>query len=146
MTATPTRTALAAVNRVLANTSRTRRRPIGAEIAGGGTSFRVWAPAHREASVVIDGIDHALDAEDGGYFQRDVDGVGAGTRYRFRLDGKDENYPAPGSRFQPHGPHGDSEVVDPNAYLCRDGDWRGVDQRTLVIYEMHIGTFTGEGT
>src|SRR3954447_24429840 len=146
MTATPTRTALAAVNRVLANTSRTRRRPIGAEIAGGGTSFRVWAPAHREASVVIDGIDHALDAEDGGYFQRDVDGVGAGTRYRFRLDDKDETYPDPASRFQPDGPHGDSEVVDSGGYRWSDRGWRGIDKHGLVIYEMHIGTFTREGT
>src|SRR4051812_45859448 len=105
MTATPIRTALAAVMCVLANTSRTRRRPIGAEIVGSGTSFRVWAPAHREVRVVADGIDHALHAEDDGYFHGVVDGAGAGTRYRFRVDGKDEIYPDPASRFQPDGPH-----------------------------------------
>jgi maltooligosyltrehalose trehalohydrolase len=130
----------------LANTSRTRRRPIGAEIVGDGTSFRVWAPAHHEASVVIDGIDYAMQAEDGGYFQGVVDGAGAGTRYRYRVDGKDETYPDPASRFQPDGPHSDSEVVDANAYRWRDGEWRGVDKNSLVIYEMHIGTFTREGT
>ena len=86
-----TRTALAAVICVLANTSRTRRQPIGAEIIGDATSFRVWAPAHREMSVVIDGIDYPLQAEDGGYFQGLVDRTGAGARYRFRIDGGDEN-------------------------------------------------------
>jgi maltooligosyltrehalose trehalohydrolase len=130
----------------LANTSSTRRQPIGAEVVGDGTSFRVWAPAHREVSVVIDGVDHATQAEDGGYFQTVVEGAGAGTRYRFRVEGKDETYPDPASRFQPDGPHGDSEVVDPCVYRWSDRDWRGVDKRNLVIYEMHLGTFTREGT
>ena len=123
-----------------------RRRPVGAEIITGGTSFRVWAPGHRDVSVVIDGIDYPLQAEDGGYFSRLIDGAGAGTRYRFRIDGDDDTYPDPASRFQPDGPHGDSEVVGPDSYRWRDGDWRGVDKRNLVIYEMHIGTFTREGT
>jgi maltooligosyltrehalose trehalohydrolase len=123
-----------------------RRRPIGAEIVGGGTSFRVWAPAHREVSVVIDGTDYALQADDRGYFQGFVDGAGAGTRYRLRIDGDDETFPDPASRFQPDGPHGDSEVVDPSAYRWSDGGWRGVDKRSLVISEMHVGTFTREGT
>ena len=141
-----TRTALAAVIRVLANTSRTRRQPIGAEIIGDAASFRVWAPAHGEISVVVDGIDYVLQAEDGGYFQGVVEGAGAGTRYRFRIDGDHETYPDPASRFQPDGPHGDSEVIDPSAYRWSDGDWRGIDKHSLVIHEMHIGTFTREGT
>ncbi|HEV7569891.1 MAG TPA: alpha-amylase family glycosyl hydrolase, partial [Thermoanaerobaculia bacterium] len=141
-----TRTALAAVISVLANTSRTRRRPVGAEIVDGETSFRVWAPAHREVRVVINGAHYPMQAEDGGYFHGAVDGVGAGTRYRFRVDSKDETYPDPASRFQPDGPHGESEVVDPSVYRWSDGDWRGVDKRNLVIYEMHIGTFTRDGT
>jgi len=141
-----TRTTLAAIIGVLTNMSKRRRQPIGAEIAGEGTNFRVWAPAHREVSVVIDGIDHPMQAEDGGYFQGVVDGAKAGTRYRFRIDGDKETYPDPASRFQPDGPHGDSEVVDPSVYRWSDGDWRAVDKRSLVIYEMHIGTFTREGT
>jgi maltooligosyltrehalose trehalohydrolase len=124
----------------------TRKRAVGSELVGGSVSFRVWAPGHREVSVVIDGIDHPLQAEDGGYFSRIVGGAGAGTRYRFRIDGDDEPYPDPASRFQPDGPHGDSEVVDPSVYRWRDGDWRALDKRTLVIYEMHVGTFTREGT
>jgi len=124
----------------------TRKRPVGAEIIGEGVSFRVWAPAHREVSVVIDGVGYSLHAEEGGYFQGLIDSASAGTRYRFRIDGDDATYPDPASRFQPDGPHGDSEVVDPSAYRWSDGDWRGVDKRNLVIYEMHIGTFTREGT
>ncbi|HEX3579627.1 MAG TPA: malto-oligosyltrehalose trehalohydrolase [Thermoanaerobaculia bacterium] len=123
-----------------------RKRPIGAEIAGNGASFRVWAPGHREVSVVIDGADYALQNEDGEYFRGVVDGARAGTRYRVRIDGGDQTYPDPASRFQPDGPHGDSVVVDPGAYRWRDGNWRGVDKRSLVISEMHIGTFTREGT
>ncbi len=122
-----------------------RWRPIGAEIVDEGVSFRVWAPAHREISVVIDGADCPLHAE-GGYFQGIVENARAGTRYRFRIDGGDTTYPDPASRFQPDGPHGDSEVVDSTAYRWNDRDWRGVDKNTLVIYEMHIGTFTREGT
>jgi maltooligosyltrehalose trehalohydrolase len=123
-----------------------RRRPIGAEIVGKGTSFRVWAPAHRQVGVIIDRTAYALQAEDGGYFQGVVDGAGAGTRYRFRVGDDEQTYPDPASRFQPDGPHGDSEVVDPDSYRWRDHDWRGVDKRNLIISEMHIGTFTREGT
>ncbi|MGA8808801.1 MAG: alpha-amylase family glycosyl hydrolase, partial [Thermoanaerobaculia bacterium] len=123
-----------------------QKRSIGAETIGAGTSFRVWAPAHREASVVIEGADYPLQAEVGGYFQGVVENARAGTRYRFRIDGGDTTYPDPASRFQPDGPHGDSEVVDSTAYRWNDRDWRGVDKNTLVIYEMHIGTFTREGT
>ena len=130
----------------MANTSKTRRQPIGAEIIGDATSFRVWAPAHGEVSVVIDAVDYPLQAEDGGYFQRLVEGIGAGTRYRFRIDEDNETYPDPASRFQPDGPHGDSEVIDPSAYRWSSEKWRRVDKRNLVIYEMHIGTFTREGT
>jgi maltooligosyltrehalose trehalohydrolase len=123
-----------------------RRRPIGAEIVEKGTSFRVWAPAHREISVVIDGTDYPLQAEDHGYFQALIAGAGAGTRYRFRIGDDEKTYPDPVSRFQPDGPHGDSEVVDPASFGWSDGDWRGVDKRNLVISEMHVGTFTREGT
>jgi len=124
----------------------TRKCSAGAEILGEGTSFRVWAPDHRAVSVVIDGVDYPLQAEDRGYFSRWIDGAGAGTHYRFRIDEDEQTYPDPASRFQPDGPHGDSEVVDPDSYRWSDGAWRGVENRGLVIYEMHIGTFTREGS
>lgn len=126
--------------------TRTRRRPIGAEIVEDGVDFRLWAPDRKNVSVVIDGRATPLDREADGHFRGLVADARAGTRYRFRLDDDDKLYPDPASRFQPDGPHGDSEVVDPAAYRWSDGAWPGVDKRDLVIYEMHIGTFTADGT
>jgi maltooligosyltrehalose trehalohydrolase len=123
-----------------------RRRAVGAELTPAGTDFCVWAPAHRAVSVVIGGSDHPLEREADGHFRGIVATARAGTRYRLRLDSDAATYPDPASRFQPEGPHGDSEVIDPASYQWRDGDWRGVDKHNLVIYEMHIGTFTKKGT
>jgi maltooligosyltrehalose trehalohydrolase len=122
-----------------------RRRPVGAELTPAGVDFRVWAPEHSAVAVVIDGVDHPLNREESGYFRGVVAGAGAGTRYRFRLDQADESYPDPASRLQPDGPHGESEVVDPAAYQWKNGRL-GARAQGLVIYEMHIGTFTREGT
>ena len=123
-----------------------RRFPIGAEIQpDGGVHFRVWAPASQELSLVLDDRSEvALHREPDGHFSGLVQAAGAGTRYRFRLDGGDA-YPDPASRFQPEGPHGPSQVIDPAAFEWSDDTWTGVS-RSLVVYEMHIGTFTTEGT
>jgi len=122
-----------------------RRRSIGAEPIGDGVHFRVWAPAREKAAVVIDGREHALEREPSGHFSGFVDGARAGDRYRFRLDDEHETYPDPASRSQPDGPHGDSEVVDPGAYEWQR-EWRGVDTKGLIVSEIHIGTFTPDGT
>jgi maltooligosyltrehalose trehalohydrolase len=126
-----------------------RRLPVGAEVREGsrGTHFRVWAPAARRVAVFLegDGGERPLEAEEGGYFSGLVEGVGHGARYRFRLDGG-EALPDPASRWQPEGPHGPSAVVDPGRYRWRDAGWRGVPRRGQVLYEMHVGTFTPEGT
>jgi maltooligosyltrehalose trehalohydrolase len=87
-----------------------------------------------------------LHAEGDGYFSALLPGVGAGQLYRFALDGRPERYPDPASRFQPEGPHGPSEAVDPGQFAWSDQEWRGVNLEGQVIYEMHIGTFTAEGT
>jgi maltooligosyltrehalose trehalohydrolase len=126
--------------------TQTRKRPIGAEIIDGGVDFRVWAPDRKNVSVVIEGQATPLDREEDGHFRGIVADAGAGTRYRFRLDDDDKLYPDPASRFQPDGPHGDSEVVDPATCQWSDDAWTGIDKHNLVIYEMHIGTFTAEGT
>jgi maltooligosyltrehalose trehalohydrolase len=128
-----------------------RRYPAGAEIApDGGVHFRVWAPVRRNVEVVFgDKGDEGrleLSPEGDGYFSALAADRGAGTRYRFRLDGEDYLYPDPASRFQPDGPHGPSQVVDPRAYRWSDTTWKGVSLLGQVIYEMHIGTFTREGT
>ncbi|HVG24582.1 MAG TPA: malto-oligosyltrehalose trehalohydrolase [Thermoanaerobaculia bacterium] len=114
---------------------------IGAELVPGGVRFRVWAPGQERVAVVIDDGEFALAAEERGYFSGLVEGAGAGTRYKFRLT--DGDYPDPASRFQPDGPHGASEVIDP-AFAWRP--WRGVDPKNAVLYELHVGTFTKEGT
>jgi maltooligosyltrehalose trehalohydrolase len=109
----------------------------------------VWAPGRRRVEIVHgtrEGRVTALEPEVGGYFAGPVPGLGAGDRYRFRLDREDKMYPDPASRFQPDGPHGPSMVVDAAAFAWGDADWRGVDRRGQVIYELHVGTFTPEGT
>jgi maltooligosyltrehalose trehalohydrolase len=141
----PHRTLLADGLSVVANPIQ-RKRAIGAELIDGGVDFRVWAPDRKTVSVVIEKNDYRLDRERDGHFRGLIEDAGAGTRYRFRLDDDDTLYPDPASRFQPDGPHGDSEVIDPTGFRWSDSDWRGVSPRNRVIYEMHIGTFTAEGT
>src|SRR5437764_252931 len=132
-------------------TSPGRRLPVGAEVrAEGGVHFRVWAPRRRRVEVVLEteGARAAaeLQREDGGYFCAHVRAAGAGTLYRFRLDGEDRLYPDPASRFQPEGPHGPSRVVDPSKFNWTDAEWKGARLKGQVVYEMHVGTFTREGT
>jgi maltooligosyltrehalose trehalohydrolase len=96
-----------------------RRLPIGAEVLPeGGVHFRVWAPARRTCEVVIEGARApvALERSADGYFAGVVAQAGDGARYRFRLDGGDLLVPDPASRYQPEGPHGPSQVVDPTRF------------------------------
>jgi len=133
-----------------------RRLPVGAEPAPeGGVHFRVWAPRRTRVEVVLEGGPGSgaggqlqaveLTREPRGYFSGLVPAAGAGTLYRYRLDGGCL-CPDPASRFQPEGPHGPSQVVDPSAFPWTDQGWRGVGLAGQVIYEMHVGTFTREGT
>lgn len=125
-----------------------RRLPIGAEVQpDGSTHFRVWAPAPSEITLVVeqDGAlrDVALTREAHGYYAALVPGVTAGGRYWYRLDG--ELLPDPASRFQPDGPFGPSQVVDPRLFAW-SADPPRITLEQQVIYEMHVGTFTREGT
>ncbi|MGH7616837.1 MAG: alpha-amylase family glycosyl hydrolase, partial [Gemmatimonadaceae bacterium] len=86
-----------------------------------------------------------LAAEGTGYHSSEIDDLGHGTPYRFRLNG-DKAFPDPASRHQPEGPHGPSAVVYPSAYEWGDREWRGNSQNAQVIYELHVGTFTPAGT
>jgi maltooligosyltrehalose trehalohydrolase len=124
-----------------------RRLPVGAECQPtGGVHFRVWAPRCRELWVEIEGIPVlALHSEPGGYFSGFASNATAGMQYRLGTDGNSERLPDPASRFQPEGPHGPSEIIDPFAFAWTDGSWRGRPREELVLYEMHIGTFTREG-
>jgi len=129
-----------------------RRYPIGAELVDENqTHFRVWAPKAREIDVALeDGAGAkptfcSLTAESSGYFSGIAE-AGPGTRYRFRVDRADHVYPDPASRFQPDGPHGPSCIINPKEFRWTDSDWSGLKLKGQVFYEMHIGTFTKEGT
>src|SRR5438874_624450 len=148
--------AVSSISNPTATRSPARRFPVGAEYLGGGrTHFRVWAPASRRVTVVFDDKQpgpaeagphlHPLDSEGDGYFSG-VAAAAPGARYQFRLDTGDRPYPDPASRFQPDGPHGSSEVIDPTAFKWTDQGWRGVALPGQVVYELHTGTFTREGT
>ena len=123
-----------------------RRYPIGAELIGDGrVHFRVWAPKAKRLEVSIEGKFHELQSEANGYFSGAAEAQ-AGTLYQFRLNGEGNLYPDPASRFQPEGPHGPSCVVDPAQFKWTDANWNGIKMPGQIIYEMHIGTFTPEGT
>lgn len=119
---------------------------LGANVYGNATRFRVWAPEAETVEVVLDGGGaHGMAREADGFHAAVISGVGAGERYRYRVDGRGP-FPDPASRYQPEGVHGPSEVVDWRHFPWTDGGWRGVDPGEVVLYELHTGTFTGEGT
>jgi maltooligosyltrehalose trehalohydrolase len=122
-----------------------RRLPVGAEFVQGGIHFRVWAPLRRSVELVTTQGAISLDREDDGYFSVLTDEVRDGDSYRFRLDGGDA-FPDPASRYQPEGPHGPSQVVDASTFPWSDDTWSGVELAGQILYEIHIGTFTPEGT
>ena len=121
---------------------------VGAELlAGGGARFRVWAPKRRTVSASIEGRgDFVLQPEPGGYHSAVIPLAMEGDRYRFRLDDDATLYPDPASRFQPDGPHGASELIDPHGFAWSDDAWPGCELAGQVLYEMHVGTFTPAGT
>jgi maltooligosyltrehalose trehalohydrolase len=123
----------------------------GAWLEGDGVTFRVWAPDHARVTYVLYSSDGATirremdaDAEAGGYFALHVPGVGAGQLYRIRPGGGGP-FPDPASRSQPRGVHGPSEVVS-DAFAWTDRGFTGRPIEDLVIYEVHVGAATPEGT
>jgi maltooligosyltrehalose trehalohydrolase len=129
-----------------------RRLPIGAEVQpSGGVHFRVWAPNSRRVYVVLshdekpeNSQEVELKEEPDGYWSGFVAGAFPGMFYRYRVESG--VFPDPASRFQPQGPHEPSQIIDPSLFPWTDSDWSGVQREGQVIYEMHIGTFTPEGT
>jgi len=111
--------------------------------------FVVWAPLAKalEVCLMSGGSSRrtlAMDPRPGGYFQLSADGVAPGTVYLYRING-DRELPDPASRFQPQGVHGPSQVVD-NHYSWNDQGWCGLPLQQFVLYELHVGTFTEQGT
>ena len=127
--------------------ARHHKLPFGAELlAEGGVCFRLFAPAAERVQLAIEGRDAvAMQANGQGWHELAVADAGAGTRYRYVLpDGT--AVPDPASRFQPEDVTGPSEVIDPVSFLWRQNDWRGRPWSEVVLYELHVGTFTAEGT
>lgn len=119
---------------------------MGAQTVAGGVEFRVWAPSARVIAVEIDGRPLSpLRRDADGVWSGIVPAIGAGTRYRYHVDGR-WGYADPYSRSQPDGPLEPSEVIDPSSYVWGDADWRGLSVKGLIIYELHVGTYTPEGT
>jgi maltooligosyltrehalose trehalohydrolase len=129
-----------------------RRFPLGVEFApDDSVHARVWAPRRTIVALIEFSADGSrltsteLESEGNGYFSGSVPTARADTLYKFRLDDGGE-FPDPVSRFQPEGPHGPSQVIDARHYVWRDGAWRGPSLAGAVIYELHVGTFTPEGS
>ena len=134
------------------NAVRARRMAIGAEVHDDGVDFRVWAPASPQVGLVLAedaALERApriipLEPGERGYFSGFIPDARAGMHYKFQLE--TGLFPDPTSRFQPDGPHGASRIVDPRKFPWSDSHWRGIEPAKQVLYEMHLGTFTPEGT
>ncbi len=119
------------------------------DAGAGAVRFAVWAPSAKSVSVrILDPepvVERPLERGDGGVFAGVFEGVAADARYVYALDGE-AALADPVSRHQPAGVDGPSQVVDPNAFQWSDDDWTGLEMADLVLYELHVGTFTEEGT
>src|SRR4030043_1289162 len=120
---------------------------LGASVSEGGVRFRVWAPKASSVSLVImgDKEPYLMNPEDKDYFSTFIQGLEPKRSYCYLLN-EDQPKPDPVSRSQPEGVHGPSEVVDPRQFKWEDQDWNGIPLKEMIIYEIHTGTFTREGT
>jgi malto-oligosyltrehalose trehalohydrolase len=120
--------------------------PFGAELTSNGVRFRLWAPRANTVALQLEGpvpraIPMAHEAD--GWFSTSTSIARPGARYRYLVDG--QALPDPASRYQPEGVHGPSEVVDPRAYKWSDLSWCGRPWEEIVVYELHLGTFSRSG-
>ena len=124
--------------------------PFGAECTPGGqVRFRLWAPKAKHVNLCLtqDSEDRCLEMaiSEAGWFEQTTELAAPGTRYKFQIDGG-MKVPDPASRFQPDDVHGPSEVIDPSSSSWPDESWRGRAWEEAVLYELHVGTFSPEGT
>lgn len=123
---------------------------VGAEVINNNAYFRVWAPAAQEVTLIVglapNQLKIVMTAEQNGFFFCVVPELLSDVLYQFQLDDDESFYPDPTSRFQPFGPHGPSQLLSKTNFKWSDKNWHGINNINNVIYEMHIGTFTQEGT
>jgi maltooligosyltrehalose trehalohydrolase len=120
---------------------------VGADFQYGTCRFIVWAPNQSRLKLVLpeENQHFSMVKSAGGYWTHTIDGIEAGTRYLYELDDKPQ-VPDPASHYQPEGVFGASQVIDHDAFCWNDHRWRGFDLKDLIFYELHVGTFTPEGT
>jgi malto-oligosyltrehalose trehalohydrolase len=120
--------------------------PFGASVLPqGGVRFRLWAPAAKTVELAIADKVFPMQAQADGWFERVHPDAAPGTLYKYRIDGK-TLVPDPASRFQPQDVDGPSEVIAPGQHEWQDAGWRSRPWLEAVVYELHVGTFTPEGT
>jgi maltooligosyltrehalose trehalohydrolase len=117
---------------------------VGALWSNGLCTFCVWAPLKKTVDVLVEGRAYSMTCDERGYWKTTMDDIPTGTHYKFRLDNKDV-LPDPASNLQPEGVHGHSAVVD-HTFPWTDAAWSGLELKDMIIYELHVGTFTQEGT
>ncbi len=108
--------------------------------------FRVWAPKTKTVRVQVDSEKYPLDQREGGWWQADVEAAHPGSNYAFFLGNENLALPDPRSQWQPNGVHGPSRLLDHTAFQWTDNAWEAPPLSSAIIYELHIGTFTPEGT
>ena len=108
--------------------------------------FKVWAPKAKSVGVQVGGQAFEMARQQNGWWQASVEDAGPGSDYGFVLDGEEPAIPDPRSAFQPHGVNGLSRVVDHGGYTWGDLGWQAPPFPSAIIYELHVGTFTPEGT
>jgi maltooligosyltrehalose trehalohydrolase len=126
-----------------------RKYPVGAEIIGDEINFRVWAPSKKNIQLLIEhpfSKTIEMQPDKNGYFSASIKKISEPLLYCFKLPDKSKPLPDPASRFQPQGPLGPSQVIDSSLFKWTDESWPGLKADNQIIYEMHIGTFTQEGT
>ena len=123
--------------------------PFGAELTPQGVRFRLWAPACKAVALSLEHGQRErllpMQAAGDGWFELTTDAAGAGSRYRFAISDQ-MRVPDPASRFNPDDVHQASEVIDPRSFDWHDAAWRGRPWHEAVIYELHVGAFSAEGS
>jgi maltooligosyltrehalose trehalohydrolase len=127
--------------------TREQTSKFGTQILSSGVRFRLWAPNTSAVSVKLFDPNQIVPMHklERGWYEVEVDHVVAGRHYKFVLDNGTE-VPDPASRYQPEDVDGPSEVIDPRSYRWQDLGWRGCPWEETILYELHVGTFTTEGT
>src|SRR5438309_3949718 len=128
-------------------TRSAHRMPFGATVASDEVLFRFFAPACEGVRLELVGLSEPIpmQADGSGWHELRTPAASPGSEYRYLLpDGA--TVPDPASRYQPKDVHGPSRVMDPGRYAWRDQDWRGISWIESILYELHVGTFTPEGT